>query len=233
MSTLNPPKTISKRKELRQDRVVTAYARAVDYADKNRSTLYIALGVVVLLLVAVGFYFFAQQQKSEEAQTLLGAIVGAYENEDYQTALDGTADTAGLIEIADDFGGTKAGNLARFYAADALFRLGEYDEALRWFQAYDAGETIVGASALAGEAAIYEMREEYERAGDLYREAALIFDHELTSPDYLLDAGRAYEAGGAYDEAIEIYELIEERYSETPAARDLELLVARARTAMR
>src|SRR5690606_17436511 len=97
------------------------------------------------------------------------------------------------LEIADEYGSTDAGNLARFYAADALFRLGEYDRALEYFRKYDEDDGLIGASAIAGEAAIRENKGEYEAAGDLYRRAALHYENELRSPEYLLQAARAYE----------------------------------------
>ncbi|MDX1532436.1 MAG: hypothetical protein R3362_12970, partial [Rhodothermales bacterium] len=178
MSTLNAPKTISRRSDRREDRVMTAYARAVDYADKNRQVVYLAAGALLVLLLGIVGYALLQNRNAANAQVLLGQALPLYEQGEYRAALDGSGDAPGLLEIADEYGGTKAGNLARFYAADALYRLGEHEEALRWFEAFDVDDNIVGASALAGQAAIHEDREAYDRAGDLYRRAALVFDHE-------------------------------------------------------
>ena len=56
---------------------------------------------------------------------------------------------------------------------------------------------------MAGEAAVYQAQGEFERAGDHYREAANLFESSITTPEYLLNAGQAYEEGGAYAKAIE------------------------------
>lgn len=229
MSTMiNPPRKISKRHELRSDTVVTFYARAWDYYEKNKTVVYLAAAALVLVILAIIGWFYYQGQRADEAQRLLGQIVGVYESGDYRAALDGTERATGLLEIADDYGSTSAGNLARFYAADALYNLGEYDEALRYFRAFDKSRDFIGASALAGEAAVNENKGEFERAGDLYRRASQHFENELTSPQYLVDAGRAYEEAGAIDKAISAYNSIQERYPESSQANSVEIYVARA-----
>ncbi len=231
MSTLNPPKTISKRHELRQDRVVTVYARAWEFVAENQKLVYgIAAGLLVAVL-AVAAFFYLQFQRGERAQELMGGIVSVYEAEQYENALNGTETAMGLLEIADQFGGTDAGNLAHFYAADALFRLGRLDEALDYFDAFEKSNNLVGASAYAGEAAVYEQRGEFERAGDLYRRAALAFENQVTSPSYLLSAGQAYEQGGAYPEAAEVYQRIKDDYPDSELANGMDFYLARVRAA--
>lgn len=228
MSTLNPPKRISKRHELREDAVITWYARAWAYFDENRKLVYgILAGVLVLVLAIVGYVLY-QNQQSREAEQMLGAVVGLYEQGLYQEALDGTIDVLGLLEIADEYGGTGSGNLAHFYAADALYNLGEYERALEHFQAFDRMDGFIGASALAGEAAVYENLGEYERAAGRYLDAARFFENELGSPRYLLSAGRAFEAAGAYAEAQSAYEQIREDYPDSNIANQVDVYISRA-----
>ena len=228
MSTLNPPKRISKRHDLREDAIITWYARAWGYFDENRKVVYGAVaGLVVLIALIVGWVVY-QNQKSQEAEELLAGIVAAYEASSYQEALDGTADQLGLLEITEEYGSTDAGNLAHFYAADALYQLGEYDRALEHFQEFDKPDGFLGASAIAGAAAVYENREEHERAADLYMEAAQFFENPLSSPQYLMNAGRAYEAAGDYGEAQRAYELIREDYPDSNIASQVEVYIARA-----
>lgn len=231
MATINPPrhfsKTHTKRHELREDQVVTFYARAWDYFDKNRTVVYGAVAAVVLVVVGIVAYVVWQGQRAERAQELLGRIVGQYEAGRFREALDGAEGVPGLLAIADDYGSTDAGNLAHFYAADALFQLGEYDQALEHFEAFDAGENFIGASAIAGRAAVYETREDYARAAGLYREAALHFENELTSPGYLIQAGQNYELAGNFSAARQAYQTIRDRFPESAQAGTVDLYLAR------
>lgn len=228
MSTLKPPKSLSRRQELREDRVVTAYARAYQYIDQNRTLIYGIIGAVVaviLLLVAWSWY---QSRQAEQAQEHLGRILHIYERGDYRQALDGSDGRLGLTAIADDYGRSPAGNLARFYAANAHFRLGEYDEAQRYFSRFNKEDDLVGASAIEGEASIYEMRGEYRRAGDLYRRAAQHFESAASSPQYLLASGRAYEQAGDFNRAIESYQMIVDDFPDSPQAGNVDAYIARA-----
>jgi len=227
MSTLNPTKKVSRRQELREDKVVTFYARAWDYFDKNRAVVFGLIGTavaVIALIIAYGFYQSAQQGK---AQVAMARAVSAYERGEFQQSLDGTADYDGLLSIVDNFGGTEAGNLARFYAGDALFRLGDYDKALKYFEDFNGDDDFIGASALAGEAAIYEMKGENKRAGNLYLKAVDRDVHDMISTQYLLDAGRAFEAARAFDDARDAYLSIKDNFPDSPAARSVDTYLAR------
>ena len=141
MATLNPPQKISRRHELRQDQVVTGYARAWDFVDKNRTLVWGVIGAIVLLVVLAVAYVFYQQNQEAKAQGALAVPIRLYEQDNYREALDGADGAMGFLAIADEYGGTDAGNLAHFYAADALFNLGEYDQALDHFEDFDKEET--------------------------------------------------------------------------------------------
>lgn len=227
MPMLQAPRKISRRQELRQDAVVNLSTRAVDFYEDHQKLL-IWIGVGIAALIALGFaYNYYQGQQEIKAAELLGGIVGIYESGDYRTALDGTEDKPGLLHIADEYSGTPDGNLANFYAADALFNLDEKEQALTYFRAYDKGRDFLGASALAGEAAILSDQENFAAAADKYAEAAEVYANQLTSPPYLLDAARNYEKAGDYRSARRMYDTIKTTYPESSIAGGLDIYLAR------
>ena len=214
LQTSQQPQTKpSSRKELREDRMVTLYAKAWLFFEENRTLVYGALAGLVLLAAGVVGYLYYQTQQQAAAEQDVARIVRTYEQGSYQAALDGTGNAMGLLAISDNYSGTQAGNLATYYAADALYRLGEYDRALELFQEYDATEDLIGASALAAQAAIYANRGEFDRAASLYVDAAEQYPNSLTTPKYLMSAGKAHEEAGDYAAAINAYQRIEDEYS--------------------
>ncbi len=229
MSTLKPTKKISRRHELREDTVVTGYARAVEFFQANKPIVYGILAAAIVFFAAVIGYNYLQDNKQQTAIVEMAPAVRSFENGDYQAALDGADGNPGLVDIIDEYGSTEAGNLARFYAADAYYRLGQYDESLTYFRAYKLESDYIGASALAGEAAIHELRGDYSRAGDLYKRASELFVSEVTSPGYLLSAARAYVKAGKVDEAMDVYETIKSSFAESPEAQQVDILMAEAR----
>lgn len=229
MTALKTPEKASRRKELRRNIFVELYARALLFYEDHKSLAQAAGVVLAVLILAIPGYIYYHQQQEQTANQRLGQILPVYEQDNYQQALDGTDGTPGLIAISDDYSNTDAGNLAAFYAADALYQLGEYDRALTYFERFEKGDDFFGASALAAQAAIYENRGEFARAGELYEEAANQYENKLTTPRYLLSAGQAYEEAGQYEAAMEAYRRIQEEYSDSDQASQAEQYMARVK----
>lgn len=226
-SMLKPPKQVSRRQELREDKVITAYARTMTMAEKYRGALIAAgVGVVVIFFGVIGYTYYLSNQ-SEAANEALGEVLPLYESGSYQEALDGTAEVPGLLGIADKYGATDAGNLAQFYAASALFELGRYEEAEDYYENYDAGADILGASAIAGQGAIAEQRGDYAEAARLYQRAARTYESAATAPGYYMDAARNFEQAGDFAAARAAYDEIVEEYPDAPQAANVPAYTAR------
>ncbi len=217
----------SKRKGLREDTVVTLYARWLDFYYRHRKQLYVGLAIVVVAVLGGMGYAYYQRQQEQRAQQLLGEVLPLYEQGKYREALDGADGRTGLLELARAYGSTNAGNLARFYAADALYRLGEYDQALELWEAFDSDDPMLAAAALAGQAAVYENKGEHARAAELYRRAADRYDNPVVTPHYLLRAGHNYETAGNLEAARRMYEALRERYPDATQAIEAEIALAR------
>jgi len=231
MSTLNPTRKVSRRQELREDTVVTMYARALNILENNRQAVIgVAAGIIAVVVLVLAWNWY-QGNRNEQALSEMAEAVRMYEAGSWQAALDGNVSYLGLLDIVDSYGGTNSGNLARFYAADALFRTGDMDRALEMFESYSKGNDYIGASAFAGEAAIHEIQEDHGRAGDLYMRAANVFSSDITSPMYLSNAARAYTQAGNTDDAIDALEMIQDDYPESQAARSVEFKLSQLRAA--
>jgi len=226
MSTLNPTRKVSRRHELREDTVVTFYARALGYFENNRNTVFGVAGGIVLIVLALLGYSWMQSNNNEKALSQMAVAVQKYEAGEFQASLDGDASFLGMIEIADSYGSTNSGNLAKFYAADALFRVGDMERALEYFESFSKGSDYLGASAYAGEAAIHELNGDQKKAGDLFVRAATVFESEITSPMYFENAARAYAAAGDKGKARSAYESIRDDYPNSQAARNVDFYLA-------
>lgn len=229
MTALKTPEKTSRRQELRQNMLVELYGRLLLLYEDNRQLVY-GLGVALIaLILAVPGYVYYQQQQSQQANQMLGQILPTYEQGNYEQALNGTSQAAGLLTIADDYSGTDAGNLAAFYAASAFYEQEEYDRALEYYQQFDKGNDFIGASAYAAEASIYESRGELEKAASHYEQAASQYDNKLTAPRYLLEAGQAYEDAGDYASAEQVYQRVKDEYPDAEQSSDVERYLARVR----
>ena len=227
MSTLTPTRKVSRKHELREDKVVTFYARVLGLVENNRTAVYGGLVGIGVILAAIFLFSYFQSTRNLKALEQMSEAVSRYESGDYTTAIDGDMLFSGLVEVAEKFGSTKAGNLARFYAADALFRTGDLERSLAFFEAFDKDDDYIGASAYAGEAAIHETNGNFNEAGALYLRAATVFESEVTSPDYLVKAARSYEAAGDVSSARNVYDQLREEYPVSREGLNVEFYLAR------
>ncbi|MAQ93773.1 hypothetical protein B1759_01015 [Rubrivirga sp. SAORIC476] len=220
MAQINPPKTLtaSHPHDLREDALATSASRGAEFFEDHRNAVIgVIVGIVVLSLAVIGWRAY-QANRSAEGQELLGAILTEYEAGNLQTALDGTGDMPGLLEIADQYGSTATGEQATFFAADALYQLGDMDRALELFEDYD-GDGLLAASAIGGQAAIAEEQGDDAKAARLYEQAASEFVSPASTPGYLLDAARAHLAAGDTEAAESALMRVIDEWEAAPEVR--------------
>ncbi|MGB3541867.1 tetratricopeptide repeat protein [Rubrivirga sp.] len=231
MAQINPPKSLTPAQSSDfGDDAALRVSRSQEFFEDNRNVIIGVIAALVLLAVAIVAWRTWQANRSTEAQELLGAILTEYEAGNYQAALDGTDTAPGLLEIADEYGSTSTGEQATFFAADALYQLGETDRALEMFEDY-GGSGLIGASALAGQAAIAEQNGDAATAAGLYERAATAFESPASTPGYLLDAARAFIAAGEADEASAALTSIVDDWAGTPEASTAAVELGAARAA--
>ena len=190
--------------------------------EENRKIILGVIGGLVALALIGAAVVLWRSSRNDKAQELLAATVPLFEQGRYAQALRDSTGRVGLTTIADEYSGTKAGNLARFYAAQALYETKRYDDALRYFRDFDSEGTFLGPNALAAEAAILENKGQHAEAARLYVEAADESSSDLFSPGYLLSAARAYLAAGDAERARTVLDRIRDDYETAPEQQQLD-----------
>ncbi len=227
---LRPKKKLSKR-ELKQDKLITTYFQIYDRIYDYRRQLIIA--GVAILIVALGavLYYNNLRAENERALTELGKVYPLYDEGNYERAINGIPEqnVMGLRDIAANYKRTEAGRIAAFYLANAYYHLGNYDDAYRYFDDFRGSDELLNASALAGKAAIYEIRGENKQAAELFEQAATRFGKTAVTPENLKHAGRNYFEAGELSRALRIFERIQEEYPESAFSRDVERYIAQIR----
>lgn len=210
------------RKEIKEDKFITAYYKAVQYADTYKTQLLI--GVAVVLVAAIGAYFYIDnQQKSNQAASLeFSKVMPMYDAGSFKEAIDGRAAAGikGLKFIVDEYGSTQQGEVAKIYLANAYYYLGSYDEAMNYYDDYSGDGGIFQASAYAGMAACYEAKENWKDAASYYERAYNEEETNSFNADYLLRAGINYKQIGEAEKAKELLKKLKKDYPQTVASRE-------------
>jgi len=112
--------------------------KAKDFWSKYQNPVMIA---AVAIIVLVGGYYgykkYFQQPKEEKALDAIFKAEEYYRMDSLQKALNGDGLNLGFVKVVDKFGGTKAGNLAQFYAGDCFLRTGDFNKAVHSFTFFE------------------------------------------------------------------------------------------------
>ncbi len=211
------------RKKIKEDKLISLYYKSYKYFDANKSKL-IGYGIGILIVAAaVVFYINNRVADNQTAGVELSQMINYYDNGSYLEAIEGKVGTniVGLKKIVEKYGGTEKGEIAKIYLANSYNRLGNYDEALKYYEDYDGDIAMYKATALAGEAGIYADKKQYLKAANLYKETASITKNNVLNPDYLMQAGINYLAVNLIKEAKQVFQKIREDYPSSPEARNL------------
>jgi TolA-binding protein len=199
----------------------------------------IVLGVLGVLILAVGGFFgyrYYNNTQNEEAQKQMFQAIYYFEkyietgHDSLEIALKGDGNNLGFIEIAEDFGSTKAGKLANFYAGAIFLKQGKYKVARLYLEDFSSSDMLVQARAYSLTGDCYMEEGEFGKAADLYNKAANHKPNKFFSPSYLMKEALAYEKLSQNDKAIQVYQKIVETYWDSTEATNAKKYKARLET---
>lgn len=196
--------------------------------ETKRRTILTVVGALLLAALAVALFAWWRAGQNAEATDKLADSVALFEAGQFEQALRTDGTRTGLKDLADNYGSTKAGNLARYYTAASLYELKRYDEAKTYFEAFDGSGTVLGPAADVALAAILENQNKPAEAAAAYVEAADAAKSPLFTPMYLLSAARAYLAANDAAGARRVLERIKSDYADAPEAQEVEFLLGQA-----
>jgi tetratricopeptide (TPR) repeat protein len=190
-----------------------------------------AIGLAILLIVVFGYLGYRQyilEPKEKQASEAMFRAEDYFRMDSIRLALNGDAINAGFIKIIHRYSGTKAADLASFYAGSCYLKLGDFNNAVKYLQDFKTSAVQVQAKAygLLGDA--YSELNKKEEAVEQYKKAGTYFDQdEIISPEYLFRAGYLYESMGRNQDAIAMYEIIKSKYPASTRGFDIDRYLAR------
>ncbi len=197
------------------------------YYDNNRKMVsYAAIG---LIIVAAGIYYYSNYylpKQESKAQSELFAAERYFRNDSTEKALYGDGQYLGMIDIADQFGSTDAGNMAKYYAGRMLIDKSEFEAALGYLKSAKLSDNFIAASSIILIGDCHSELGDYEKAAKTYMRAADKRDNDVTAPRALLKAATAYEATANYKAGLKALHRLKNDYFNTAPAQDVDRYIA-------
>lgn len=242
------PKTKEEEVEIQEENSTTAEvfntldegaSKTEEWVAANQKYIFGFVGAVAFIVLAyLGYQKFIQEPKEQEAANEMfqaqkyfdNAVNGNSTLKDslYTLALKGGEGKYGFIDIIDNYGGTKAANLAQYYAGFAYLNMNKYQEAIDYLDKFKSDDEMLEPLALGGIGDAFVQLNQMEEGLSYYEKAANARNNEFTTPKFLLKAAITAISLNKADVAIKHLERIKEEYSKSPEANQVDVHLGRA-----
>jgi len=209
--------------------IVEVREQAQGVLDTNQNIIF---GALIAVVVAIGGFFaynnLYKKPRQQEAVEQMFRAQQQFEQDSFALALTKPGGGyMGFLDVIDNYGGTPAGNVARYYAGISYLNLGKYEAALDYLKQFDAEGDISPIMKYGAMGDAYSELGDFEAAMSHYKKAVKKSDNEALTPYYLKKIGLLYERNGELAEAKATYERIKQEYPESSIARSIEKYIAR------
>lgn len=194
-------------------------------ANKQRITQVLG-GALAIFALVWAYNHFVTMPAEEEAQIALYPAQKAFAADSLNLALNGNANQLGFMDIIDEHGSTKAGNLAEYYAGLCYLGLGQPEEAIAHLDEFSGADGVLSAVALAGIGDAFADLNQPEDAHDYYVKASKEEANAFLTPFFLNKAGVTAEMTGDYESALKHYQRIKEDFPTSNEAAEVDALIA-------
>ncbi|MCX6199457.1 MAG: tetratricopeptide repeat protein [Bacteroidetes bacterium] len=219
-------------KENLGENIQEGLGKAERFFEENKQKVYIGAGAIAVVVVAV-VYLFVQYLPAQnlKAQKAVYMAEFAFAKDSFELALNGRTTGGnpykGFASVANDFGWTKTGKLANYYAGICCLNLKKYDDAVKYLNKFSTSDQVLGALKLSATGDAYMELGKTEDGISAYEKAASYSDNETFTPYFLFKTGLAYEKAKKPADAKKYYEKLRDKYPNSDEGREIEKYIAR------
>ncbi|MDF1516859.1 MAG: tetratricopeptide repeat protein [Lutibacter sp.] len=213
-------------------------SKSEQFIQKNQNIIFIILGLIVASILGyLAYQKYVKAPKEKEAANELAFPKAYFENAINNTvaadslftlALNGADGKYGFVDIADEYSGTKAGNLANYYAGISYLRLKKYKEAIDYLEDFSSKDELLGPVAKGAIGDAFADINQPQDAFDYYIKAAELKDNNFSTPLFLFKAGNTAMEMENYSKAQELFERIKNDYPNATEAQNIDIYINKA-----
>lgn len=180
------------------------------------------LGFVVGAVAVFGGWYayntFIVAPKEEKAAEAIYKVQEYFNQDSSNLVLNGnnTTGTKGALYVIKTYSGTKAANLAHYYAGISYLKLKDFNNAIKYLKEFKTGAKQIQMQAYTALGHAYAESGKKEDAVSYYKKAGSTFetDEEATALNLSFAAG-LLETMNKNSEALDIYKTIKQKYPNT------------------
>lgn len=216
-------------------------SKSEQWIEKNQKIIFsglIAVAVIILGYLAYNKYIVEPNELEaadelaypkkyfEQAQNTTIAVDSLY-----NLSLNGADGKYGLVDIADNYNNTKAGNIAKYMSGIAYLKIGDYENAIKYLSDFSSDDEMLGALALGNIGDAFAEINQQNDALKYYIDASEYKVNNFTTPLYLFKAGLMAMELEEYAKAEDLFTKIKDDYSKSDEAINISIYIQRAQFA--
>ena len=201
----------------------------VSIPKKNQQLIvYLLAGGLVAVAGIFGYSELYQKPLEAKAADAMYVAEKYFANDSSELVLKGDGTSKGVLYIIKEFSGTKAANLAKYYAGMSYYRLKDYNKAIEYLKDFSTNAKQVQAVAYGSIGDAYSELKKNDEAIEYYKKAGTHFpEDEAISSEYLFRAASFLELNGKNDAALEIYKQIKQDYPKSEKGFSIDKYISR------
>jgi tetratricopeptide (TPR) repeat protein len=206
------------------------YTRSELFLEKNKTPVTIA--VIALLVIVggiLGYKKFILEPHEQQAQDMIWKAQYYFEIDSLDLALNGDGNYLGFNQVADEYGNTATGKLAKFYIAVIDHQKGDYETALQYYKEADLDDDVLSVMAVGNQGDVLVELGRPAEAVDQFMKAADLVKSDYTTPMFLMKAGILYQQQNDWKNAAKCFSRVASEYPASPDANTAKKYAARAK----
>lgn len=209
--------------------IVEVRDQAQGFFEKNQRLLF-GLGIALIAIFGgiIIYKNFYQAPREAEAIDKMNLAQYQFERDSFAQALTNPGvGSSGFLEIIDSYGGTKAANLALYYAGVSYLNLGQFEAAADFLEDFSSDGEILPVMKHGALGDAYSELGRMDDAISSYKKAVNQSDNDVLTSYYLKKLGMLQEKQGNLEAAKDAYERIKADFPNSPYASDIDKYLTR------
>ncbi len=207
------------------------------WAKFSKPIIYVGSALILVIGGWLGYKNFVKEPNEAKAAEMIFPAESVFDKmtqagfskDSINLVLNGgNGIAAGVLKVANNYGGTAAGNRAHFIAGACYLNNKDFNNAIKHLKDFSTKATQVQAAAyiLLGDA--YSELKKNDDAMEYYKKAIGVnAKDEFMTPEALYKAGLFAETTGKTKEAIEFFQRIKDEYPKSSHAAEMDKYLAR------
>ena len=204
-------KKITRRQIKQPDEFISITEHALLFVRDHLKKIAVGVGIIVVIVAAFVLFRVWEEKKENEASQRLNLAMETVQlvNSPYRegSPVEYKNALAKMDDIVKAFPRTSSGTFALLYKGNIHLKLGEFDEAIKAYDAFLAksgSERLYTLLALEGIGYAYEGKKDYDKAIEAYQKIVAM-NQGFQAREARLQMGYCYEKLGKSKEAVENY----------------------------